>query len=110
MAETTPKTIFEEKFPEKLKENPQLAKDVGAVIFFDISGPAGGTWTADFTKSEGWISSGAGATPKMTVSMSDEDLLKIVAKQLNPQMAAMSGKLKFKPFDMALAMKLGKLF
>ena len=46
----------------------------------------------------------------MTVSVSDEDLVKIVAKQLNPQMAVMSGKLKFKPFDMALAMKLGKLF
>ncbi len=80
MAETTPKTIFEEKFPEKLKENPQLAKDVGAVIVFEISGPAGGTWTADFTKSEGWISSGAGATPKMTVSMADEDLIKIVSE------------------------------
>lgn len=110
MAETTPKTIFEEKFPEKLKENPQLAKDVGAVILFEVSGPNGGSWTADFTKSEGWISSGAGAAPKMTVSVTDEDLLKIVNKQLNPQMAAMSGKLKFKPFDMALAMKLGKLF
>ena len=110
MAELTPKTIFEEKFPEKLKENPQLAKDVGAVIVFEVSGPTGGTWTADLTKSEGWITSGAGVTPKMTVSVSDEDLTKIAAKQLNPQMAAMSGKLKFKPFDMALAMKLGKLF
>ena len=110
MAEMTPKTIFEEKFPEKLKENPQLAKDVDAVIVFEVSGPSGGTWTADLTKSEGWITSGAGAAPKMTVVVSDEDLLKIVAKQLNPQMAAMSGKLKFKPFDMALAMKLGKLF
>ena len=46
----------------------------------------------------------------MTVSMSDEDLVKMVNKQLNPQMAAMNQKLKFKPFDMGLAMKLGKLF
>ena len=30
-------------------------------------------------------------------------------KQLNPQVAAMTGKLKFKPMDMGLAMKLGKL-
>jgi putative sterol carrier protein len=41
--------------------------------------------------------------------MSDEDFVKIRQKQLNPQMAAMTGKLKFKPMDMGLAMKLGKL-
>ena len=110
MADVTPKTIFEEMFPKKLSENPQLAPDVNAVIQFVVSGPTGGTWTADLTKSEGWISPGATSSPKMTVALSDEDLVKIIAKQLNPQMAAMSGKLKFKPFDMGLAMKLGKLF
>ena len=41
--------------------------------------------------------------------VSDQDFLKIKQKQLNPQAAAMTGKLKFKPMDMGLAMKLGKL-
>jgi putative sterol carrier protein len=45
----------------------------------------------------------------MTVTMSDEDFVKIRTKQLNPQMAAMSGKLKLKPLDMGLAMKLTKI-
>ncbi len=110
MADLTPKEIFEKKFTDKLTENPGLATEVNAVIQFDVSGPTGGQWTADLTKSAGWISAGTHAAPKMTVSVSDEDLVKMVNKQLNPQMAAMSQKLKFKPFDMGLAMKLGKLF
>ena len=110
MADVTPKDIFETKFKEKLTENPNLAKEVNAVILFDVSGPNGGQWTADLTKSSDWITAGGHASPKMTVSMSDEDLVKMVNKQLNPQMAAMNQKLKFKPFDMGLAMKLGKLF
>jgi putative sterol carrier protein len=110
MADTTPKTVFEELFIKKLNETPQIAKDINAVIQFDISGPQGGTWTADLTKSEGWVTPGPHASPKMVVSVSDEDLLKIVGKQLNPNMAAMSGKLRFKPMDMGLALKLGKLF
>lgn len=110
MADVNPKDIFETKFKDKLTENPALAKDVNAVIQFEVTGPTGGQWTADLTKSADWITAGTHPSPKMTVSVSDEDLVKIVNKQLNPQMAAMSQKLRFKPFDMGLAMKLGKLF
>ncbi len=45
----------------------------------------------------------------MTVTVAEADFVKIHNKQLNAQMAAMQGKLKFKPMDMGLAMKLGKL-
>ncbi len=110
MADLTPKNIFEEEFTKKLQATPQIAKDINAVIQFDITGPQGGSWTADLTKSEGWVTAGSHPSPKMVVSVSDEDLIKIVSKQLNPNMAAMSGKLRFKPMDMGLALKLGKLF
>ena len=43
------------------------------------------------------------------MSCVDADFLKIVNKQLNANMAAMQGKLKFKPMDMNLALNLGKL-
>ena len=36
MADVTPKDIFETKFKEKLTENPNLAKEVNAVILFDL--------------------------------------------------------------------------
>ena len=105
----TPKSILEESIPAVLASKPDLVKELNAVIHFDITGDQGGTWTLDTTKSSGWVTSGPQGTPKMTVTVSDQDFMKIRAKQLNAQMAAMQGKLKFKPMDMTLAMKLGKL-
>jgi len=105
----TSKDILETHIPQILTEKPELAKDINAVIHFDVSGEGGGKWTLDLTKAEGWVSEGINGDSKMTVSMSNDDFVKIRAKQLNAQMAVMQGKLKFKPMDMGLAMKLGKL-
>ena len=109
MADPTPKQILEEDIPSVLKAKPELAKDINAIIHFVVSGPNGGTWTLDCTKTEGWVSTGANGTPKLTVQVGDADFGKIRAKSLNPQMAAMTGKLKLKPMDMGLATKLVKL-
>ncbi|MBX5481301.1 MAG: SCP2 sterol-binding domain-containing protein [Myxococcaceae bacterium] len=109
MADQTAKSILEEEIPALLKSKPELAKDINAVIHFNITGDQGGTWTLDLTKPDNWVSAGANGTPKMTITVSDSDFVKIRQKQLNAQMAAMQGKLKFKPMDMVLAMKLGKL-
>jgi len=109
MADQTAKSILETDIPALLTSKPELAKDINAVIHFNITGDAGGTWTVDLTKAAGWVTVGASGTPKMTITVSDQDFVKIRQKQLNAQMAAMQGKLKFKPMDMGLAMKLGKL-
>ncbi len=109
MADVTAKSILETTIPALLTAKPELAKDLTAVIHFVITGEAGGTWTVDLTKPSGWVVSGAVGEPKMTVTRAEADFVKIHNKQLNPQMAAMQGKLKFKPMDMGLAMKLGKL-
>ena len=103
------KQILETEIPKLLKEKPELAKELNAVVHFVVSGDGGGTWTLDCTKDSDWVSSGANGTPKMTISVANDDFVKIRAKQMNAQMAAMQGKLKFKPMDMGLAMKLGKL-
>jgi putative sterol carrier protein len=105
----TSKDILETEIPNKLKAKPELAKDINAVIHFVVTGDNGGTWTLDCTKADGWMTAGANGTPKMTITVSNDDFLKITSKQMNAQMAAMQGKLKFKPMDMGLAMKLGKL-
>jgi len=107
--ELTPKRILEQEIPTVLSAKPELLKDINAVIHFDVTGPTGGKWTLDLTKPEGWVSEGHNGESKMTVTVGDADFVKIRQKQLNAQMAAMSGKLKFKPMDMGLAMKLGKL-
>ncbi|RKH64411.1 SCP2 sterol-binding domain-containing protein [Corallococcus llansteffanensis] len=105
----TAKDIIETDIPAVLKEKPELAKDINAIIHFDISGEGGGKWTLDATKAEGWVSEGIQGASKMTVTVSNDDFVKIREKKLNAQMAAMQGKLKFKPMDMGLAMKLAKL-
>jgi putative sterol carrier protein len=109
MAEMTAKSIMETDIPTVLKNHPELAKEINAVIHFNIIGDQGGTWTLDLTKASDWVAAGASGSPKMTITVSDQDFVKIRQKQLNAQMAAMQGKLKFKPMDMGLAMKLGKL-
>jgi hypothetical protein len=108
MADTS-KSILENDIPALLTQKPELAKEINAVIHFVITGDSGGTWTLDLTKPSAWVTSGAVGEPKMTVTVADGDFVKIRSKQLNAQMAAMQGKLKFKPMDMSLAMKLGKL-
>jgi putative sterol carrier protein len=105
----TAKDILETEIPGALKAKPELAKEINSVIHFNITGDNGGTWTLDLTKGSDWVATGAQGEPKMTITVSNDDFVKIRQKQLNPQMAAMQGKLKFKPMDMGLAMKLAKL-
>lgn len=109
MADMTAKSILETEIPTLLQAKPELAKEINAIVHFNVTGDQGGQWTLDLTKPSGWVSSGLQGEPKMTVTVSDQDFVKIRQKQLNAQMAAMQGKLKFKPMDMGLAMKLGKL-
>jgi putative sterol carrier protein len=103
------KDILEVEIPKRLAAKPELAKDINAVVHFTISGDGGGDWTLDCTKTDGWVSAGKNGESKMTIMAAAADFEKIINKQMNAQMAAMQGKLKFKPMDMGLAMKLAKL-
>lgn len=105
----TPKVIFEEKIAESIAKNPSLAKDVNAIFHFDVSGPQGGKWTLDLTKESGWVTAEHQGTPAMTISVADTAFMDIVSGKLNGQMAFMSGKIKFKPMNIALASKLSKV-
>ena len=109
MADPTVKEILEQQIPQRLETNANLANEINALVQFQITGDGGGTWTLDTTGGNKKMESGAHGDPKMVISCTDQDFIKIATKQLNANMAAMSGKLKFKPMDMALAMKLGKL-
>ena len=44
---TSVKEFFDNRVPTELAKNPDKAKDVAAIYLFKISGPDGGTWTAD---------------------------------------------------------------
>ena len=110
MAEPSPQQIIEVEIPQRITAKPDLQKEINAVVVFEITGPEGGKWTLDLTKSSDWVRAGAdGVTPKMTLLCADKDFIAVCTKKLNANMAAVSGKLKFKPMDMNLALKLGKL-
>lgn len=109
MADPTVKEILEQKIPQRLETHAHLAQEIDAKVHFQITGDGGGTWTLDTTEGKRSVSQGADGDPKMVITCSDQDFVKIATGQLNANMAAMSGKLKFKPMDMGLAMKLGKL-
>ncbi len=88
---------------------PDKATGVNAVIQYEITGEGGGTWSATIKDGKCSVASGAAASPNLTLTISGQDWLDMLAGKLNPQMAFMSGKLKLKG-DMGLAMKIGSMF
>jgi putative sterol carrier protein len=88
---------------------PEKAAGVNAVIQYDISGEGGGSWYATIKEGKCSVSAGTAQGANLTLAMSSQDWLDMLAGKLNPQMAFMSGKLKLKG-DMGLAMKIGAMF
>ena len=88
---------------------PDKAAGVNAVIQYEITGEGGGTWHATIKDGTCTISAGAATNPSLTLTMSGQDWLDMLAGKVSGQMAFMSGKLKLKG-DMGLAMKIGGMF
>jgi putative sterol carrier protein len=93
--------------PSKLKAD--RAQGMNAVFQYEITGEGGGKWYLTVKDGACTVTEGEAPSPNLTVTMTAQDWLDLVASKLNPQMAFMSGKLKLKG-DMGLAMKLGSLF
>lgn len=104
---STPKDIFETRIAGKTA-NADLQKKINAVFRFDLSGPQGGTWIVDFKPGTAGVRQ-ADEPAQCAVSMTDTDFLSMLAGELDPTSAFMSGKIKVKG-DMMLAMKLGQFF
>src|SRR5207237_9340210 len=104
MPDHTPKSYFEEKIAQKLKDKPETSKAVNAVYEFNITGDNGGVWTVDLTKEPGTVTPGPTGVAKCTVTGTANDFLNIGSGKMNPQMAFMSGQLKSK-CHMGLASK-----
>ena len=73
---------------------------------FDIDGA--GKWVVDVRDGQVDVQEG-GDSADVTISTNEESFQKIVAGELNPTSAYMTGKIKVKG-DMSAAMKLQKLF
>lgn len=101
----TPKEYFEVKVPSNLQSRAEKLATINAIYEFQIKGPAGGTWSLDLTTPGGKVTEGSTGKANCTITMEDENFVKLVSGQLNPQMAFMTGKLKVAG-NMGLALKL----
>lgn len=104
----TVQEIFDQQLPTKLRTQQDICAAVNAVIVFDLSGDGGGQWVVDCTKAGGAVMAGSVDNPKVTVLMTADDFVTMMAGKLDPQQAFLTGKLKVKG-DMGTALKLGKL-
>jgi putative sterol carrier protein len=101
----TPKEYFEVKVPENLKTKGDKLSAINAIYEFQLKGTNGGTWSLDLTVPGGKVSEGSTGKANCTITMEDENFVKLISGQLNPQMAFMTGKLKVAG-NMGLALKL----
>jgi putative sterol carrier protein len=88
------------------RADPSKTAGVSNSYLFDIEGQ--GQWKVDVRDGNVSVTEGGGEAD-VTITTSGENFDKIVAGELNPTTAYMSGKLKIKG-DMGAAMKLQKLF
>ena len=106
---TSVKEFFDKRIPEVLSKHPEKAADVAAVYLFRISGPDGGTWTADLKSTPPTCVPGASGTPQCTIEAADSDFRTMIDGGMPAAMQLFfSGKLKIQG-DPNLATKLTKL-
>jgi putative sterol carrier protein len=106
MAETNVKEVF-----EKVTEffNTTAAQGLDAVFQFDITGDEGGIWNVIVKDGVCQVQEGTHDEPTVTLTMSAEDWLAMVNKELNPMQAFMSGQLRVSG-DIMLAQRIPELF
>lgn len=101
---TSVSQFFNEIMPE-IVSNPEKSAGMNATYQFSIDGDDGGEWNLELADGSAKVSEGEAESSDCTVMATDEDWLKIVKGELNPQMAFMQGKIKIKG-NMSLALKL----
>ncbi|MGA9919842.1 MAG: SCP2 sterol-binding domain-containing protein [Candidatus Dormiibacterota bacterium] len=105
-AELSPQEIIDQ-IPAAFQADK--AEGIESTFQFDITGPQGGHWYAEIKDSRCQVTQGTSASANITITMSDENFVKLITGKLDGTMAFMTGKLKLKG-DMGLAMRLSALF
>lgn len=88
---------------------PSAAKGVDAVIQWEIAGPEGGDFHAIVKDDAVAVETGKHASPSVTISISDENYLKLLNGKLNGAMAVMTRKMKVNG-NIKLARKMQQMF
>ena len=105
-AELTPQEIIDQ-IPAAFQADK--AQGLDATFQFDITGTQGGQWYAEIKDDKCQVTPGTSSSANITITISDENFVKLITGRLDGTMAFMTGKLKLKG-DMGLAMRLSGLF
>lgn len=106
MAITEVKDVFS-KMPDVF--SPTGAQGVDAVFQFQITGENGGSWHVTVKDGACQVAEGAHANPNVTLTLSDENWLAMINRELNGMQAFMTGKLKVNG-DIMLAQRIYDIF
>ncbi len=79
-------------FPDAFQAD--AAGGVDVVFQFAISGAAGGSWNVTIKDGTCQVAEGAHGSPTTTITMGDEDFVKMISGELNAMSAYTGGKLK----------------
>jgi len=109
-AKSAVEKLLEGDFTRKLAKHPDVRDAFDGIIHLDLTGPGGGQWTADLTRSSGWITPGLSGKPKLTLRATGKHFVALVKGEKNAQAAVMSGDLVLEPMNLDLVMRLGPLF
>lgn len=96
------------KMEEKLHQRKNEISDIGALVKFDISGPQGGKWIVDLNSETLGVREGD-EEANCTFTASDENFVKLIRREMKPETAILTGKVKISG-DFMLAMQLSRLF
>ena len=106
MAVTDVRQFFMEELATRIKNNPDKAKKIGGVYGFAITGEQQGKYLVDLKSVD--IKEGSTDGADVTITLSDDVMLKILNRELNEMQAFTQGKLKVTGNVMA-ALKLREL-
>ncbi|MEW5947637.1 MAG: SCP2 sterol-binding domain-containing protein [bacterium] len=110
--DATPKWMFEERLPKRLDAALERFKDqlegVEGVLQFNIEGDNGGQWCITLKEGKGEVTAGENEDASTTFTISAEDWMALIRREVDPQTIFMSGRMRIAG-DMGLAMKLGQI-
>ena len=102
-------TLFSDKVPKALTNNPAKAREINAVYLFKIDGEGGGTWTVNLASDPPTCQAGEHGTANCTIQVAHEDFKSMLANPGLGMQLYFQGKLRVSG-DPMLATKLQKLF
>jgi len=103
MEAKTPREFFEQILPNRFK--PEKAAGIDVIVQVSIVGSNGGDWVVTIKNRQLEVKEGIHSSPKLTVTMKEEDYLDVVNGKISGERAFLGGKLQIKG-DFILALRL----